>query len=80
MATPADAEIYRKVRTDFTDQANAMIKSGTPFHIILTALSDITLQMAIKSEPGGNSAAALKRLQDHLAIRFPDMAANGLRS
>ena len=79
MATPAETEIYRKVRTDFTDQANAMIKSGTPFHIILTALSDITLQMAIKSEPGGNSAA-LKRLQDHLAIRVADMAANGLRS
>jgi len=41
-------KIYRKVRIDFTDRANTMIKRGTPFHILLTALSDITLQMAIK--------------------------------
>ena len=31
--------------------------------------------MAIKSETGGGSAAALKRLQDQLALVFSDMAA-----
>jgi hypothetical protein len=42
---------------------------------VLTAAAGIALHMAIKSERGGDSAAALKRLQDHLALVFADMAA-----
>jgi hypothetical protein len=42
--------------------------------MILSVLADITLNMAIKIEKSGDSAAALKRLQDFLAQRFTDMA------
>jgi hypothetical protein len=51
-----------------------MIKSGVSFQMILSVLADITLNMAIKIEKSGDSAAALKRLQDFLAQRFTDMA------
>jgi hypothetical protein len=51
-----------------------MLERGVPFQVVLSALADITLHMAIKLEKSGDSAAALKRLQDHLAQRFADMA------
>jgi hypothetical protein len=64
----------KKVQAAFVNQANAMVKQGVPFQVVLTALANITLQMAMKLEKSGDSAAALKRLQDHLAKVFADMA------
>jgi hypothetical protein len=67
----------KKVQAAFVVQANAMVKQGVPFQVVLTALANITLQMAMKLEKSGDSAAALKRLQDHLAKVFADMAEYG---
>jgi hypothetical protein len=50
----------------------AMLKN-VPAHIVLSAFADLTLQMAIEMEKSGDSAAALKRLQDHLALRLNDL-------
>jgi hypothetical protein len=69
-----DKERYAKIREAFAKQANNMIKSGVSFQMVLSVLADITLHMAIKIEKSGDSAAALKRLQDFLAQRFADMA------
>jgi plasmid maintenance system antidote protein VapI len=67
MANDALKAGVKKVQNAFADQANAMLKKGVPFQVILTALANITLEMAMKIEKSGDSAAALKRLQDHLA-------------
>ena len=64
-------ELWTKARDAFAAQANAMIKDGTPFQIILSVLADITRHMAIKIEKSGDIIAALKRLQGQ---RFADMA------
>jgi len=74
MTEHTDKELYTKIRDAFAKQANDMIKSGVSFQMILSVLADITLNMAIKIEKSGDSAAALKRLQDFLAQRFADMA------
>jgi hypothetical protein len=74
MAEHADKELYAKIHDAFAKQANGMIERGVSFQVILSALADITLHMAIKLEKSGDSAAALKRLQDFLAQRFADMA------
>ena len=67
MANDALKAGVKKVQNAFADQANAMLKKGVPFQVILTALANITLEMAMKIEKSGDSAAALKRLQDRLA-------------
>jgi hypothetical protein len=74
MTEHTDKELYAKIRDAFAKQANDLIKSGVSFQMILSVLADITLHMAIKIEKSGDSAAALKRLQDFLAQRFADMA------
>jgi hypothetical protein len=70
---PLSAEV-KKVQAAFVDQGNAMLKQGVSFQVILSALANITVQMAMKLEKSGDSAAALKRLQDHLAQLYADMA------
>jgi hypothetical protein len=59
-----EKELYAKICDAFAKQANDMIKSGVSFHMVLSAVADITLHMAIKIEKSGDGAAALKRLQD----------------
>jgi hypothetical protein len=74
MTEHTDKALYAKIHDAFAKQANDMIKSGASFQMIMSVLANITLHMAIKIEKSGDSAAALKRLQDFLAQRFADMA------
>jgi hypothetical protein len=62
MANDALKAEVKKVQAAFADQANAMLKKGVPFRVILTALANITLQMAIKLEKRGDSAAAFNTI------------------
>ena len=69
--TMTDREEYHRVRKALADQAKAMLKN-VPANIVLSAFADLTLQMAIEMEKSGDSAAALKRLQEYLAQRLDD--------
>lgn len=73
VASTTEKQLYTTARRSLAKQVNSIVKDGMPSQIVLSAIVDIALEVAIKSEKSGDGAAALQRLKDFLDLRFADL-------